>query len=266
MTKRRIFDESPRSWKELQSRVAQVFSELGCDVTLEKTVHLPRGSVALDIVVRDKSTAPHSLYVCECKHWSKRVPKSVVHGFRTVVSELGANRGFLIAGNGFQVGSIEAAEFTNIDLLTWRQFEELMFDRWLAAITRKLHRFFHRVAPLMDPTDESLWKLRECTEESYEEWQSICRRYQLITVWTVCHELCSVGLPAIPRLGLTVDTMNSSGSTPLVLNTYRRVVDAAPGVCRAAYSELSRFWGLNHGHEGRKKSRSYKRLQPSAAG
>lgn len=93
MTKKRIFDRAPESWQDLQSYGAQVFSEIGCEVDTDRTKELPRGSVDLDVVIRDTTTVPHSLYVCECKHWTRRVPKSVVHSFRTAVTELGPTEG-----------------------------------------------------------------------------------------------------------------------------------------------------------------------------
>jgi Restriction endonuclease len=238
MPGRRIFDEAPRSWTELQNRVAQVFTEVGCEVAIEKRVELSRGCATLDVVVEDRRVAPPSLYICECKYWNKRVPKSVVHAFRAVVSDLGANRGLLISAKGFQAGANEAARFTNVDLLTWQQFEDLMFDRWYAAITFRLHRLFGQVFPLMDPSNENLWKLREFTGESYEEWDRICRRYPLITIWVLSHEMSGVGLAGIPRHGLRV----RNGTAVTVLDSYRRIVDAAPIVCRRAHTELSRFW------------------------
>ena len=52
----------------------------------------------------------------------------------------------------FQTGAREAARFTNIDLLGWRQFEDLMFERWLEGITRRLYPHFMWVHQLMAST------------------------------------------------------------------------------------------------------------------
>jgi hypothetical protein len=94
----RIFDHESADWRELQERVAQLFSEIGCDV-------IPRRTQLLSI--------------CECKFWSKPVPQEVIHSFRTVLSDLGAHRGFIIARTGFQAGAREAVTKTNLDLLTF---------------------------------------------------------------------------------------------------------------------------------------------------
>jgi hypothetical protein len=37
-------------------------------------------------------------------------------------------------------------------------------------------------------------------------------------------------------------TDESGGGKPLVLDTYRKVVDNAPRICNTAYEELTAFW------------------------
>lgn len=158
---RRIFDQEPSSWQDLQNFVAQVFSEIGCRVDTNVSVQLARDIVNLDVFVRDVATVPHSNYVCECKHWAKRVPKSVVHSFRTVMQDLGANHGFIISKNGFQSGAREASRFTNVDLLSWREFEDMIFDRWHLGVTQKLNPMFLKVFELIDhDCVEELWKIK----------------------------------------------------------------------------------------------------------
>jgi hypothetical protein len=50
----RIFDHEPSDWVELQDRVAQLFSELDCDVKVGERVELVRGSKEIDVAVRDR--------------------------------------------------------------------------------------------------------------------------------------------------------------------------------------------------------------------
>jgi hypothetical protein len=243
--KRQMFDQIPQSWQDLQRCVAQTFSEIGCQVHTAAKVNLPRGSVDLDVFVVDCTTVPHANYVCECKNWGRRIPKSVVHGFRTVVSELGAHRGFLISRNGFQSGAREAARFTNIDLVNWRQFQELLFDRWLEGVTHRLNPLFISAHELMDPNNVGLWKLRECTEASYTEWNTICKRYPVVTLWALSHWHSHVGIQGIPSHRLTDEGVLSDDGTPLVLDTFRKVVDAAPRICLMARQQLEWFWGIS---------------------
>ena len=99
---------------------------------------LPRGSVDLDVYAQDTTREPKLIIVCECKHWSTPVPKTVVHAFRTVIDEVGAHVGFIISAKGFQAGAIEAARSTNIELLSWDEFQNRFFDRWFDAMRVKL--------------------------------------------------------------------------------------------------------------------------------
>jgi hypothetical protein len=165
----------------------------------------------------------------------------VVNSFRTVVAEQGANRGLLISRNGFQPGAREAAKFTNIDLLTWSEFEELMFERWIGATTRRLDPLFRWAFQLMDGEQE-LWNLRQCTEAAWNEWERICARYTLVTIWALYLWHSKAGFIAIPSLKITHRLI--SNGQPLILDTYRKIVDRAPAICREARSELEKFWGI----------------------
>jgi hypothetical protein len=243
-TRREIFDNSPRSWRDLQSYVAQVFTECGCNARSGVCVSLPRGRVELDVFVRDPYTAPESIYVCECKHWTRAISQSAVHSFRTVVTELGANRGFLISRNGFQAGARKAAEFTNIELLSWSEFEQLMFDRWVDGMTRRLNPLFASAHQLMN-NDQELWKLRECTEDAWNECERICGRYPLVTIWALYLWHSRAGFTSIPSLGLSDGGVVSKDGKPIILDTYRKIVDAAPVICRRARRELEGFWGIS---------------------
>ncbi len=58
------------------------------------------------------------------------MPKTVVHAFRTVVTDDGANIGFMISRSGFQKGAYEAAEKSNVHLVDWYEFQALFLERW----------------------------------------------------------------------------------------------------------------------------------------
>lgn len=115
--------------------------------------HLPlaRGAADIDVYATDGSTQPASLYLCECKHWSNAVPQNVVHGFRTVVADAGANFGLLISSMGFQSGAKTAAVNSNIKLLTWDDFQALFAERWKS--THLVPMLRQEAEPLFDYTD-----------------------------------------------------------------------------------------------------------------
>jgi restriction system protein len=123
----------PSDWRDLQEKAAQILADCGMDAGTDRKVRLARGSVRVDVWARDKTTTPALTMICECKHWSRPVSRSAVHAFRTVVSESGANHGYLISSGGFQRGALEAAEFSNAELVTWGQFQTLFLERWFRA-------------------------------------------------------------------------------------------------------------------------------------
>jgi hypothetical protein len=66
------------------------------------------------------------------------LPREKVHAFRTVMDETGANRGYIISRAGFRQGAIEAAHSTNVELLTYEQFQERYFDKWITRRCRSI--------------------------------------------------------------------------------------------------------------------------------
>lgn len=104
----------PESWRQLQTVCASLLQEIGLEAETEKVLELPRGKVEIDVYAADQSAILPSVCAVECKNWKRKVPKSVVHAFRTVVGECGATHGFIISAIGFQAGAIDAAKYTNV--------------------------------------------------------------------------------------------------------------------------------------------------------
>ena len=103
----------PVTWKELQKLVAQILRESGVETAVERTIETARGEVEIDVWAHDDSAAPPQTYLIECKHWRKAVPKTIVHAFRTVVGDSGANWGAIVSSAGYQRGAVEAARYSN---------------------------------------------------------------------------------------------------------------------------------------------------------
>jgi hypothetical protein len=120
----------PVDWRALQNSATQILSESGFEARSDVDIPLARGRVRVDVLARDPSATPPATYICECKLWHRAVPKHVVHSFRTVIADAGAHRGFLISSVGFQDGAREAAQHSNIDLVTWSEFQQLFAERW----------------------------------------------------------------------------------------------------------------------------------------
>jgi restriction system protein len=130
-----IEGELPATWRGLEAGVARILEESGYEVEVEKNVQLGgRGDANFDVWAVENSMPPTVIAV-ECKRWADPATKDVVHGFIRRVAESGANLGLIVSAAGFQAGAVEAAESTNVRLITWTEFQEMFvgrwFDRWM---------------------------------------------------------------------------------------------------------------------------------------
>jgi restriction system protein len=126
----RIDDREPDTWENLEKAVLGVLREAGFEAQRNESIKTARGKVAVDVLATDRTTSPPSVILFECKHWRSRVPQTVVHAFRSVVSDSGANAGLIVSKSGFQAGAEVAASFSNVRLVGWSEFEQLYVERW----------------------------------------------------------------------------------------------------------------------------------------
>ena len=81
-----IEDSIPRTWHDLQLQVSQIFNESGYRSVTDMPIETARDTVNVDVYAEDPSSEPATRTICECKYWTRRVPKSVVHSFMTVMT------------------------------------------------------------------------------------------------------------------------------------------------------------------------------------
>lgn len=129
---------NPKNWKELEKFTHDLFTEIDCDCSLNERIKTARGFVNVDVLVRDHVSSPSLTYLCECKYWNKRISKDIIHAFRTVVLDYGANRGYIISKMGFQKGAVTAVKNSNIVLLTWQELQDMFEKRWIESKRKHL--------------------------------------------------------------------------------------------------------------------------------
>lgn len=136
-------------------------------VAIEKEITTARGIVNVDVFVEDATKLPHLIYICECKYWESQIPKSVVHSFRTVVTDFGAHVGYLISKKGFQSGAYDAASNSNVMLLSWDEFQQLFLDAWYVGMLKKVHSKCVGLRQyIMPPFDGGINKLLDTNQEA----------------------------------------------------------------------------------------------------
>ena len=199
----------PKNWSDLQSRVAQILSECGMQAEVEKTVKLVRDVADVDVVAFETVNGRTSTIFCECKRWKSSIPKNVVHSFRSIVQDGGANVGYIITSSGFQRGAYAAADLTNLRLVTWPEFQAEFEDLWIEnylrpEITSRLDEFMELVEPLLpraftelsEPAKARFLELRE------RYWELGATAMMFTTYFKMIH-------PEVPDLPLR-DRVNAS--------------------------------------------------------
>lgn len=125
------------NWRQYQEETAEFFRNLGCEADVEEKVSGSRADHKIDVWVRFKKFGLETKWVVECKHWNSSVTKEKVLVLRSVVEDVGADRGILISAGGYQRGAIRAAEKTNVTLTDRDGLKEFAQDDLLASV---LHR------------------------------------------------------------------------------------------------------------------------------
>ncbi len=152
---RLITSAIPESWQGLEKVVTTILAECGMNARQGAKINLARGTVDVDVYAEETVDGIVHPTICECKHWHASVPKAVVHSFRTVMAEAGVHRGYIISTSGFQAGAVEAAAATNIELVTFEEFQRAYFDKWIGkrvwAIEEALDGFHTYYEPLGRP-------------------------------------------------------------------------------------------------------------------
>ena len=94
-----------KRWEEYQHQAAELLRELGFTAEVNASLTEANGAVhAIDVAARRTVAGVELLWIVECKYWNKPVPIEKVVALRTLVLDLGADRGLLMSESGFQSG------------------------------------------------------------------------------------------------------------------------------------------------------------------
>jgi len=168
-----IFNTEPQDWKELQKFVGQIFEECGFETKIAKVVNLVRGKKEIDVYARDTSSEYKPIILVECKYWKKAVDQEVIHSFRTVMDDFGANIGFIVSRNGFQSGSYDAANKTNVHLVSLKDLEKEYYSKWKQAMAKKYMKYADELFRYWDPVcakwpGDDGYKAQQLVYKAYE--------------------------------------------------------------------------------------------------
>ena len=133
------------TWRQFQEETAEFFRSLGCDAQVEAKIIGARAEHKIDVWVRFTKFGLETKWVIECKDWNSGIPKEKVLALKSIVEDVGADRGILISAAGFQSGAVRACENTNITLTDLDGMKETTREDLIASV---LHRIETRAVEL----------------------------------------------------------------------------------------------------------------------
>lgn len=142
-------------WRQYQEDVASYFRQLGFDAKTDVALKGVRTSHDVDVVVRSKHVGFPLFWLIECKDWKSAVPKGHVLQLRTIVEDVGADRGIMMSESSFQSGAVEAAYRSNIQLSSLAQLKLISAD---AMESQKLFHLYARYGA----AKELFWEIPKC--------------------------------------------------------------------------------------------------------
>jgi predicted Mrr-cat superfamily restriction endonuclease len=125
--------EQPKSWRDLQTKVKEIYSSLGYQVQENITVGGGKAKHQIDVLVTFEFGGQNYRIIIECKYWSSKVKKSQVSSLIGILADTGAEKGIIVSKMGFQRGAYSLATYTNIELLTYDELlqkAELFVERF----------------------------------------------------------------------------------------------------------------------------------------
>lgn len=237
-----IFKNQPSDWKDLQVKVAQILNDIGFDTEIEMDIDTVRGKVNIDVYAENNRENPNTIIIAECKNWSKNVPKSIVHSFRTVINDYGANFGFIISKMGFQEGAYEAIKKSNVQLFDWEEFQEYFKIKWLENIIKSLDRIgkplWYFTTPMQDFYYEELEKL---PEEKKIKFFELIRKYSEFSFYSNKDYYLNYFTGEIEFLDQAIEQRKDT--LPVEINSYSDYFYFIKNYCEEGIKQIDEIFG-----------------------
>lgn len=119
---------SKPNWHNFQEEICSYFNSIGAEAKTNQTIKGVRTQHDIDVLVKTKFLGEDVVWIIEAKDWQTNVPKEKVFALRSIVEDIGADRGFIISQKGFQKGAYEAAKNSNVKLKTFEELKQTSVD------------------------------------------------------------------------------------------------------------------------------------------
>ncbi len=141
------------AWHQYQENVASFFRSIGYTAVVDARVKGVRSGEDIDVLVTFEQHGLKTTWIIECKHVGRNVEKAEVQILKTLVAELGADRGIILSEKGFQKGAYDAVDMTNITLTSLASLRTMaqgkfIYDR-IQGYAHALNRIRFRAEDLL---------------------------------------------------------------------------------------------------------------------
>lgn len=128
-------------WKLYQDEAANFFQKLGMDAKIEQKIEGVRGMHEIDVYVEGTIHGLPFIWIIECKAWNRNISKEKILALSSILSDIGADRGFLLSEKGFQSGAIRVSEKSNITLTSLADLNQVIaIDSIIGQLNWRLHK------------------------------------------------------------------------------------------------------------------------------
>lgn len=116
------------AWRQYQEEAANVFRQLGLSAETDVRLGGVRDVHDIDVVVRFERSGLSHLWIVECKDHRRPVSKGQVHLLRSIVGDVGADKGILLCEAGFQSGAYRSTSQTNVTTTSLAELRQSAAD------------------------------------------------------------------------------------------------------------------------------------------
>ena len=171
-----------KNWKDLQEKVCTLLNQVGFVAETEKKIATPRGEIEIDVFAYDPKSIDKITYIIECKNWNNKIPQTIVHSFTSVMNETGGNIGYIISKEGFQKGSYDFINSTNINIFTFENLQERYLNIWLSNFfSIKLRNSVDSFLQYTEPINSRRFRFIDNLEsESKKKFNELYDKYELL--------------------------------------------------------------------------------------
>ena len=200
-------------------------------VETEKVISSVRSKIEIDVYAKEEIEGRGYSILCECKYWDTNIPQHVIHSFRTVLSDIGANVGYIISKKSFQKAAYDAVKSTNIKLCSYSDFLSEFETTWLKSYFTE--EVTNKLDPLFTYTEQFLPKwFPKMSKVEQDEFIKLKEKYDIFGItlfqYTKYSRMIDEEIPKLPLIERLKPDPNLDKYIPeeiLNITTYREFLN-----------------------------------------